>query len=154
MVPPPPNDNFNDAQVIAATPYENTVDVTGASREPDEPSNCTFGGPTVWYSFTPTETQFAVAASTSGSVAVYQADAADFTGLTLLSCAFSGGVEFQATGGTTYLIQVGSQLSLTEPPAPPGDEIATSTPIGDGPRSFTRAPPHTPPCAGGPRLPR
>jgi hypothetical protein len=49
---PPPNDDIQNAAIIAALPYSHTVDFSGAMRATDDPY-CG-SGPNVWYKFTPT----------------------------------------------------------------------------------------------------
>src|SRR2546427_11437128 len=112
--PPPSNDAFANAPGIAALPFSNTVDITGAATEPGEPipSCATFYGPlnhTAWYRFTPTQTGSISAsiinAGFSTMVAGYRGSS--LMGLTELGCgAFGGRATFRAEANTTYYFQV------------------------------------------------
>src|SRR5947208_274456 len=60
VVPPPPNDLFDNATAIGTLPFSGAVDLTAASTEGGEPSpSCAapFGGvsSSAWYRFPPTE---------------------------------------------------------------------------------------------------
>src|SRR5258708_12752714 len=66
-IPPPPNDDFDNATPIAVFPTTNTVDATLATRAPDDP-NCGNFGPTVWYSLTPVEDSFVVVDAFQGGL--------------------------------------------------------------------------------------
>src|SRR6185369_105009 len=50
---PPPNDDFGDATLVSALPFEDTVELEGATSQANEPWGCGFPSHTVWYSFTP-----------------------------------------------------------------------------------------------------
>src|SRR6185436_1669828 len=50
----PANDNFGPATIIGALPFSDSVDITDATTEPDEPQFCFSTPQTVWYTFTPT----------------------------------------------------------------------------------------------------
>ena len=110
--PVPPNDKFNQAQVISSLPYSQTVDTTGATTDAaDTQANETCGAPStghsVWYkykagasdtdvAFGTVETNFSpaflVATGTKGA-------------LTTLACGL-GAVETPVTPGTTYYVMV------------------------------------------------
>src|SRR5690242_13872828 len=49
----PANDNFSTAKSISAVPFSDSVDITTATTEPDEPNLCFSTQQTVWYSYTP-----------------------------------------------------------------------------------------------------
>lgn len=49
---PPANDNFADASPIDTLPFTADVPIAAAGRELNEPSGCSFGDSTVWFSFT------------------------------------------------------------------------------------------------------
>jgi len=131
-VPPPANDNFANASVISALPFDDSVDTIAASLEAGEPTpSCDFGQTdrTVWYAFTP---------NTSGPISAnfnfsdFNTVMAAFTGsslanLTEVGCSiFSDTLTFQATANTTYYFQVGGifgdggpvgfHLDITPPP--------------------------------------
>jgi hypothetical protein len=70
LPPPPPNDVFDDATVIAALPFADTVDMDGAATGLDDPIPCGYGPPlpNVWYAYTPAE-DTRVTIDTAGSSA-------------------------------------------------------------------------------------
>jgi len=130
---PPGNDNFSNATPIAALPFSDTVDTTGATLEPGEPTPPCFGPPagSVWYVFTP---------ATSGSVSAsgdsaFANEIAAYTGasvgnLTPVGCStsgFPGLLTIRVNAGTAYYFQVGGvfgqrgpltfNLDVTPPPA-------------------------------------
>ena len=115
-IPPPPNDNFSNATLIAAPPFSDTVDTAGASREAGEPtSSCAqFNEPagTVWYAFTPGESR-SVSAFVDNTFFFFSTDVAVYTGNSLnnlveVGCrsSFGGRLTFRANQGTTYYFQV------------------------------------------------
>jgi hypothetical protein len=157
---PAANDNFANATVISALPYNTIEKITTATSERSDPSSSCFGTPpeNVWYRYT---------AAADGVVA---ADTADSSFQTLLSvwtdrggrlaevgCAASGSgflgsaqqarIAFRAVAGVTYDIQVGGQLSpqtpanlnfhLTAGTPPANDDFFSATPISALP--FTSA---------------
>lgn len=62
---PPANDDIDNATVISGLPFDDAIDTTEATTDPDDP-DCAGQGPTVWYSFTPTE-DTRIEANTFGS---------------------------------------------------------------------------------------
>ncbi len=109
------NDDFADAWVISALPFEGQQSTAGATRETDEPQPCGIIGSTVWFRFTASQSG-TVVAETFGSafdtvLAAYIGSALDT--LTLLECDDDGGplllseVSFPVTAGTTYYLQAG-----------------------------------------------
>jgi len=130
----PPNDDFANGTVISSLPFGAGVNLLTAGTEAGEgsPSCATFYGPvnnTVWYSFTPTQTQSITArivnASINTVVAAYSGNAV--TSLTELGCGvFGGSPTFRAEAGTTYHFLVGGlfgqggpvefRLEVTPPP--------------------------------------
>jgi hypothetical protein len=130
-VPPPPNDDFANATPIAALPFDDTVDNSGATQEVGEPTPpCTYGSPvggSFWYAYTPA-TSGSVSASLRGyyfAMAAYAGNS--LAGLSELGCAsYGGALTFHANAGTTYFIQVSSlygqtgalefHLDVTQPP--------------------------------------
>ena len=130
----PPNDDFANATVISSLPFGGGVNLLTAGTEAGEgsPSCATFYGPvnnTVWYSFTPTQTQSITARIVNASiytvVAAYSGNAV--TSLTELGCGvFGGSPTFRAQAGTTYHFLVGGlfdqggpvefRLEVTPPP--------------------------------------
>jgi hypothetical protein len=147
---PAANDNFADATVIGALPYNTTEKISTASSERSDPQSSCFGAPpeNVWFRYT---------AAADGVVA---ADTADSSFQTLLSvwtvrggrlaevgCAANGffgsaqqaRVAFRAVAGVTYDIEIGGQLSpqtpanlsfhLTAGTPPANDDFFSATPI-------------------------
>ena len=130
----PANDDFANATSISALPFDEVANLSIASVETGEqtPSCAIFNGPvnkTVWYSFTPTQTQSISArignASISTVVAAYTGSSV--TGLSELGCTvFGGNVTFRAQAGMTYHFLVGGlfgqggqvefRLEVTPPP--------------------------------------
>lgn len=140
--PPPGNDDFADATPVPGLPYGETTTLSGTSRETNEPfASCGFGSTagTLWWSFTPAETQTVsvrVTSSSSSYTAVYTG--ASLAGLSQITCRnFSGSGSFVAEAGETYFIQVGSlfgsgaQLQFQIDVAPPPEaefHLDTSSP--------------------------
>lgn len=134
--PPPANDYFADARMIPGVPYSDTAFFTGASREFNEPAYCAFQSRTVWYRFTPTQTQTVQYGLTSTPyydvVTVYQGVPPDT--LAFVGCAnsFSPG-SFTAFAGQTYYFQVssdqdgGAVFFLNQPPPPPPPQANFAT---------------------------
>ncbi len=130
----PANDDFANATGVPALPFRSVAQLVLAGTESGEqtPSCAVFYGPvneTVWYSFTPAQTQSITArignASISTVVAAYSGSSV--SGLTELGCVvFGGNVTFRAQAGTTYHFLVGGlfgqggqvefRLEVTPPP--------------------------------------
>jgi hypothetical protein len=126
-LPPVANDDFDAATPITDTPFDQTLDVSGATAAADDPTDCYSTRGSVWYAFTPTSSG-TLDISTTGSsydtaVAVYEGsrgylwqDACDISQASL-----------QVTAGITYYVFVAAlngspgtlQLSATFTPAPP-----------------------------------
>jgi PKD repeat protein len=142
---PPDNDAIAAAMPIATLPFVVTADLTEATREAAEPSNCGFDGPTVWYRFTPTSNVVLGARATDGAAtSVYLEFSPDF--LHPLGCTRSvDPVPFIAFTGSSYLIQVGTasdvagttELTVEQYPGPPNDDFAQATAFSDVPFSDT-----------------
>ena len=103
--PLPENDDIANALVISTLNFTDTRDTRTATEAPNEPGSC-FGGSSVWYVFTPTETRF-IRADTGDSD--YFAGIEVYTGapdsLSFFTCGDSI-VEFTASVGTTYFFRV------------------------------------------------
>jgi len=140
-IPPPPNDNFANATIIAALPFSDSVDSTGASRETDEPYDCYGSRYTVWYSFT-APADGVIRADMAGSnfsdtqLNVYKATGPGFGGLSFVNCGYFGNpTTFSVQVGTVYYIQAGSvagsggdlHVNLQEIPSPPNDDFRSAT---------------------------
>ena len=63
---PPANDDFDQATVITATPFTDTVDTSAATMAADDPITCGPPSNTMWYAFTPSANE-TVLADTGGS---------------------------------------------------------------------------------------
>lgn len=129
-VAPASNDNFADAEPLAALPSTREVDLSIASTEFDEPASCeSQTARSVWYRFTPAETLQMMANVTPRyelAIAVYTGDS--LLGLQQVECAgrwVSGPALFRATAGVTYYIRIadpsstGRQTTLSLDLAPP-----------------------------------
>jgi hypothetical protein len=115
----PANDDRADATSVTAVPFYDSVDVTGATVEADEPEpSCAPIGMTVWYAVSvPKKSTLEV--DTMGSeydtvVAVYD------TSLREVACNDDAGglesrVTFSAARNTTYLVQVGAFGGYVDP---------------------------------------
>jgi hypothetical protein len=140
----PANDDRADATPVTAVPFYDSVDVTGATVEADEPDpSCAPTGATVWYAVSvPKRTTLQV--DTMGStydtvVAVYD------TSLGEIACNDdTGGLEslvtFTAARNTTYLVQVGAFGGYLEPDWPAELSIAIDAVTGSAkpkPERFT-----------------
>lgn len=128
--PPPPgpaNDNFADAQVIPGVPFSDSASFFNATRENNEPASCGFQGKTVWYSFTPVQTQavfLGVQAPFFDLFTVFTGSSLDSLSFVTCGSSFGGLTSFTAFAGTTYYIQVSSDQPSTAilqllPPPPP-----------------------------------
>jgi hypothetical protein len=149
MIVPPSNDNFSDAVVVHTLPFSDTVDITDATAEMDEPQPCFYLPQSVWYSFTPdaqTLVKLDMQGSSFGDTAftVYQANGDTINDLRYLQCAsFGSSALFKAQAGVTYYIQAGSfyggggtlQINLQEVPKPVNDDFANAKIIPE-PLSF------------------
>lgn len=130
--PPGGNDNFADARSIPGVPFSDTADFTFASREAFEPAFCIFQSRTVWYRFTPTQTQavaFGVQAPFFDAVTVYQGTSLE--NLSFVRCGFGGTTAFTAIAGQTYYFQVssdqpGTAIFFLQPPPPPQANFGTN----------------------------
>jgi hypothetical protein len=110
---PPPNDAIGQATPIAALPFADELDASGATRAPDDPF-CFGEGGTVWYALT-LGTEARVELNTFGSdhdttLAAYVDEAGD---LVEISCnddtrGLQSRIRFTAAADTTYLIMVGA----------------------------------------------
>lgn len=107
---PPVNDNFADATVISGTSYSDSVDVTAATTEAEEPlNNCFYSvQDTVWYKFV-APSNGSVYVSLSGTwwdetpLNVYRADGEGFAGLSpSLECSAQNGFNVNVEAGKTY----------------------------------------------------
>lgn len=132
----PSNDDLTGATDVVGLPFDEVVDTTEATTEPNEPTEgeefCPPRGSTVWYALTLDEGQ-EVRIDTAGSdydttLAVYTGS--DYTDLSLVDCnddtllGLQAALTISVDGGVTYLVQVGSfggdgggqlEISIDEP---------------------------------------
>jgi hypothetical protein len=105
----PANDDFDNATVISALPFTDTISTVDATTAGDDPF-CNGNEHTVWYAFTPTQ-DTRVRADTAGSD--YATSLGVYTGsrgaLNQVACASSPAeVTFDASANTTYFFMVAS----------------------------------------------
>lgn len=134
LAAPPSNDAYGGAEVIAAVPFNTSLDTTEATTDADDAEmNATCGAPamdaSVWFTFTSTTDQayLADASASDYSTGVFVATGAPGS-FEVLACG-PGGAAWQATAGQTYSILViddqadgggnGGTLELTLDVAPP-----------------------------------
>lgn len=118
LVPPPANDNFANAAAVTSLPFDQEVDITGATREAAEPlSCCDYAYGSVWYSFHAMHEEWLSVFAYGPffkEIGVYTGNALpDLTKIT--SSAWNDVTTFKALAGTTYYIQV-SSLNATATP--------------------------------------
>lgn len=128
----PPNDDFDGAVAVGSIPFTHNVSTVEATPAYDDPYYC-YGGPTVWYAFTPTA-DVRVDVNTFGSD--YDTGLSAYTGsrgsLNVFACSDDAGgttqsrLIFNAVAGETYYFMVGSygfgpggNLTFTVQEAPP-----------------------------------
>jgi len=112
---PPANDNFADAELVAALPLTDSKNIALATLENGEPvPACAQGAPmfgnTIWYAFTPMVSGLVTASSQSSFshvLAVYTG--ASVTGLQEVNClAGTGELRLSLTAEMTYYFQIGA----------------------------------------------
>lgn len=147
---PPENDNFASPEAITALPFNDTVDLTNAGLETNEPQNCYGMQKTVWYSFIPSETM-TVRMDTQGSAIgaglnLYQPYGSGISEQNFLGCtAFTGSTTFLAEAGQTYYIQAGNiygqdgtiQINVNQVIPPTNDNFANTQAISSLPFNAT-----------------
>jgi len=108
---PPANDNFADATPITALPFDQTMDLTGATTEPGEPNfSCGVNlQNTAWFSFTPDTTESLTLQTNMFGTGFRVYTGSSLSQLQLVICSGFGTTPgaFRAEAGTTYYIQVG-----------------------------------------------
>lgn len=131
LAAPPANDDFANATVIGALPFDDIKNLVAASVEPNEPAPlCGFGAPsvTVWYAFTPATNDSLSArilmAPSQSVVAAYVGSSLEDLTEVGVRC-FSGALTFRPEANTTYYFQAGIyftggplqfHLEVTPPP--------------------------------------
>jgi hypothetical protein len=151
----PANDDVDNATVVGALPFTDTVSTTEATTADDDPF-CNGNEHSVWYSFTPTRNA-TIRADTAGSnddtsLSVYTGSRG---ALSQVACAsFPAQVTFEVSANTTYFFMVASAccggaggtlvFNITGPPA--NDELsgatlmALNTPVTEDTTLATAAP--------------
>jgi len=119
IVPPPPNDDFNNATIVPSIPFTKSEDVTNATTAPDDPF-CFGANQTVWFAFTPS-VNIRLEANTFGSA--YDTTLSVYSGtrgaLTQIACnddsnnTLQSRVRFDAVAGTTYFFAVSSLFPVS-----------------------------------------
>jgi PKD repeat protein len=139
----PDNDNFANATIISALPFNDSGDLPFSGMEPGEPTFCGVQTQTVWYKWTaPASRAIKVSLSSTDpnvGVVFYQASGGGLPGLTFNGCTnVSGPFQLNVSAGTTYYFQVGNgffvepahiQLAVEEIPRPVNDDFAGAAPI-------------------------
>lgn len=105
---PPANDDFDDAVVVGALPFEDQVRNDVATKAPDDPG-CAESGKTIWYTWTAPD---ALLIKIDATASEFRTTASVYTGsrgaLTPIQCARGTPLWFQATRGTTYHFMLGA----------------------------------------------
>jgi hypothetical protein len=150
---PPPNDDIANATPVTDLPFSATQDSLTATADLHDPSSSNLacgsgGGPTVWYSYTPTANG-TIDAGTSGGffppVATAYSGPANATSsdpLTQVDCS-NAGLQMNVTAGTAYYFMLTGAsptftFSVQAITPPPNDDIANATPIPSVPFSATQ----------------
>ncbi len=118
LVLPPPNDDFADATPFSSVPFSDSPDMTAASVEPGEPTDCGSFSQTAWYAFTPSVTGSYGGDPGVSGVAVYAGSS--LGDLTKVACSQWWGLAFHAEAGHTYYLQYhdgGMRIDLLQPPS-------------------------------------
>ena len=113
MAQPPSNDDYADVVAIGQLPFTDTLDTTEATTASDDP-DCSGNGPTVWYSFTTSES-VSLRLDTFGSD--YDTTLSAYTGvrgdLEQIACnddtnSAQSRIFIEADAGVTYWFMVGA----------------------------------------------
>jgi PKD repeat protein len=147
QIPPPANDDFANAKAIAALPFSETIDVSGATREPGQsPYLCPRSlNHSVWYAFTPADDSAVTATLVDGIVGVFTGTSVD--DLARVACPEPGPpLTVQLVGDTVYYFAVSDRnavggvvtFNLTDAPSPVADfGFYPWNPTSLSPTSFT-----------------
>ena len=148
QIPPPANDDFANAKAIAALPFSETIDVSGATREAGESPYLCPGSfnHSVWYAFTPTDDAAVTATLVDGVVGVFTGTSID--DLARVACSQPGTTPLtvQLVGDTAYYFAVSHRnfvggvvtFNLTDAPSPVADfGFYPWNPTSLSPTSFT-----------------
>lgn len=123
----PANDNFADATAFTNVPYTDHPVLTAASAEPGEPTACVGSSQkTVWYAFTPSETNSYVVDRSYGFQPLGVYTGGSLGSLEEVACAGFSTPVFRGEAGTTYYLQLagggpfgGGSVELSVRVAPP-----------------------------------
>lgn len=174
LAAPPNNDNFADATVITALPFNGSANNAEATMESGEWSTCYRFARTTWWTFTPPITETVIIDTQGGSfdtvVNVYQATAPGLAGLRPLGLGMGGPTTctqigapliFRAEAGVAYYFQADnffnnagsgpSALNLKRVPAPANDDFDNATAISGLPVSATAVITGSTPAADDPK---
>jgi hypothetical protein len=106
--PPPSNDDFDNAVLIGALPFEDEVRNDAATTAPDDPG-CVESGKTIWYTWTAPE---ALWVEVNVTASEFVTSASVYTGsrgaLTPVACTRGAPLRFLATRSTTYHFMFGA----------------------------------------------
>ncbi|WP_157744472.1 PKD domain-containing protein [Micromonospora viridifaciens] len=148
----PGNDDFTVATVIGEIPYSTTVDTSGATSDPTDPTGCANNG-SVWFRYTPTSnTRLRVDTFGSDYDTVLSAWSGEQGSLTQLGCnddtnGTQSQISFTGTAGTTYYFMVGIccgdgsagggslRFTIDEFQTAANDSFANALPVGALPYS-------------------
>jgi hypothetical protein len=123
----PANDDFGNAVVITALPFNHSVNTSEATAAADDPivEVCNLGDHTVWYRFTPTGNLRinvnTVASRPDQGISVFTGTRGN---LTRVGCSDYGGVTFEAIAGKTYFFMIGT------PAGQPGGNLVLNVDVG------------------------
>lgn len=109
MVPPPPNDDFAAATAIDTLPFLDSENLAAATTETGEPTDCSFGDRTIWYSLSPQTSGSLTARANAGSgVSLVAWQGTELANLALIDCAPGPGtpLTIHVDAGQTYYYQV------------------------------------------------
>jgi PKD repeat protein len=107
QIPPPANDDFANAKAIAALPFSETLDLSGATRDPGQPSTgCSRSlSHSVWYAYTPANNAPVTATLVDGVVGVFRGTS--IADLAQVACSEPGlPLTLQLVGDTAYYFAV------------------------------------------------
>lgn len=108
-VTPPANDDFADATAVGAVPFVDHPLLSAASAEEGEPSGCAGAGQkTVWYAFTPTETNSYIVDRSGSPTPLGVYTGSSLGSLDEVTCASYSAAIFRAQAGRTYFLQLAS----------------------------------------------
>ena len=123
----PANDDFGNAVVITALPFNHSVNSSEATAAADDPivDVCNLSDHTVWYRFTPTGNlrinANTVASRPDQGISVFTGTRGN---LTRVGCSDYGSLTFDAIAGQTYFFMIGT------PAGQPGGNLVLNVDLG------------------------